>query len=82
MYIDQAMQLVSDVLDRLEAAERVRPVPQSVFYFLMANGATGPLTLPGLARCFPDAPAAKREAQLRRYAESVVDLLFDGFVIR
>jgi AcrR family transcriptional regulator len=82
MYIDQAMQLVSDVLDRLEAAERVRPVPQSVFYFLMANGATGPLTLPGLAGCFPDAPAAKRAAQLRRYAESVVDFLFDGFVIR
>ena len=82
-YIDQAMQLVADILARLEADQRVRPVPLSVFYFLMANGATGPLTLPALARRFPDAPADKRDAQqLRTYAESVVDLLFDGFVIR
>lgn len=80
-YIDQAMQLVADVLGRLEADKRVRPVPLSVFYFLMANGATGPQTLPALARCFPDAPAPLRKAELRAYAEQVVDLLFEGFVI-
>ncbi len=80
-HIGPAMKLVRDMLERLSANGRVRTVPLTVFYFLMANGATGPLTLPALATRFPDAPASKRRADLRRYAESVVDLLFDGIVI-
>jgi AcrR family transcriptional regulator len=80
-YIRPAMRLVEDILDRLAAEGLVRTVPASVFYFMMANGATGPATLPALASCFPDAPSAKRAGDRRRYAEEVVDLLLDSIVI-
>jgi len=80
-HIGRAMKVVNGILDRLAVEGRVRPVPGAVFYFLMANGATGPLTLPALASCFPDSPAHKRKSDLRRYAVSVVDLLVDGLVI-
>jgi AcrR family transcriptional regulator len=79
-HIRSAMKLVGEMLDRLSADGRVRPITLTVFYFLMANGATGPVALPALAERFPDAPASKRKADLHEYAESVVDLLFDGFV--
>ena len=56
--------------------------PQSVFYFLMANGATGPLTLAGPRPPLPGRTGWQaRRRSCGRYAESVVDLLFDGFVI-
>jgi len=80
-YIRQAMRLVQEILDRLAAEGRVRAVPVSVFYFLMANGATGPMTLPALAACFPDSPASKRKSDQRRYAEEVVDLLLASVVV-
>jgi hypothetical protein len=80
-HIGQAMMLVKDMLDRLVADGRVRPIPISVFYFLMANGAAGPLTLPALADSFPDAPRHKRAGDVRRYAESVVDVVLDGIVL-
>jgi AcrR family transcriptional regulator len=80
-YIRQAMRLVQEILDRLAAEGRVRPVPMSVFYFLMANGATGPVTLPALAGCFTDAPPSKRKRDQQRYAEEVVDLLLAGIVV-
>lgn len=77
-YVAPAMQLVQTVLDRLAEDGKVRPIPLSVFYFLVANGAAGPLTLPALAARFDDAPEARKPADLRRYAESVVDLLLAG----
>ncbi|MCX7619808.1 MAG: TetR/AcrR family transcriptional regulator [Acidimicrobiales bacterium] len=80
-HIGPALRLVQDMLNRLAANGRVRNVSLTVFYFLMANGATGPLTLPALAARLPDAPASKRKVDLRRYAESVVDIIFDGIVI-
>jgi len=77
-YVEPAMDVLRTVLDRLASKGAIRPVPIAVFYFLVANGATGPLTLPGLAECFPDSPAARQPADLRLYAESVVDLLLGG----
>lgn len=81
-HIGRAMKLMNDILQRLEADGRVRPVPIGILYFLMTNGATGPLTLPALAQRLPGAPATKRKADLRSYAESVVDLLFAGIELR
>lgn len=80
-HIGRAMKLVQDMLDRLAAQGRVRPIPLTVFYFLMANGATGPLILPALAARFPDTPSSRRKADLRRYAELVVDCVFNGIVL-
>lgn len=79
-HIGRAMELVRDMLDRLEEAGRVRPVSLTFFYFLVANGATGPVTLPALAAHFPDAPGSKRKPDIRTYGETVVDLLLDGII--
>ena len=77
-HVAPAMEVVGSLLRRAAADGRVRPVPLAVFYFLVANGAAGPLTLPGLAARFSDAPAARRRTEVRAYAESVVDLLLGG----
>jgi AcrR family transcriptional regulator len=81
-FIRPAMAVVQVVVDRLAAAGRLRPVPLSAFYFLVADGAAGALTWPALAARFGDAPASRRPADLRRYAESVVDVLLVGMGAR
>ncbi len=77
-YIEPAMGLVEAIFDRLADDGRMHPVPRSVFYFLVATGAAGPMTWPALAARFADAPATRRPADLRAYAEGVVDLVLGG----
>jgi hypothetical protein len=53
-----------------------------VLYFLVANGTAGPFTLPALAGCLHGSSRPRGPDGVRRYAESVTDLLLDGFVVR
>lgn len=78
-HIGRAMKLLTGMLARLEADGRVRPIPPTAIYFLIANGATGPFTLPALARCF-GATSTARGPALHQHAEMVVDLLLTGFL--
>lgn len=81
-HIGRAMTLLSTMLERLEADGRIRPISPMVLYFLAANGTAGPFTLPALATCFPGSSTPRGPGGVRRYAESVTDLLLDGFVVR
>ncbi|MEZ5142931.1 MAG: TetR/AcrR family transcriptional regulator [Acidimicrobiales bacterium] len=77
-YVGPANELAASVLRRLEAAGRVRHLDAAPFHFLLANGAAGPLVYPALASHFGRVVDTSRPAAVRRYAESVVDLLLDG----
>lgn len=77
-YVGPASELTASVLRRLEADGRVRRVDPGPFHFLMANGVAGPLVYPALAARFGRTVDLTRPADVRHYAESVVDLLLDG----
>lgn len=81
-YVAPATATVAEMLDRLRAEGRVRPMPAGTLHFLVAHGAGGPLGLTALAdllgvRADPSDPAA-----VRAYAESVVDLLLGGLAVQ
>jgi TetR/AcrR family transcriptional regulator len=79
-YISPVTRVVSEFLERLEKAGRVRHLDPGTWHFLLVHGAGGPLSLRALAERFggaPDDPQA-----VHRYAADVVDVLLSGLSLQ
>jgi TetR/AcrR family transcriptional regulator len=77
-YIEPVRQFGDEVLAQLHATGKVRLQSAGIMYFLMTNGAGGPLIFPGLAERLGTAVDPRDARAVRAYAEHVVDVLFDG----
>jgi AcrR family transcriptional regulator len=81
-YIMPSMRLVDTLLQALQRDGSVQPIPSGMFYFLFAQGAGGPFTLPALAARFGDTADPSDPEALHAYAHSVVDFLLAGLLHR
>jgi AcrR family transcriptional regulator len=77
-YIEPVRQFGDTVLEQLHAQGRVQLQSAGIMYFLMTNGAGGPLIFPGLAERLGAGVDPADPKAVRAYAEHVVDVLFDG----
>jgi TetR/AcrR family transcriptional regulator len=77
-YIEPVRQFGDTVLEQLHAQGRVQLQSAGIMYFLMTNGAGGPLIFPGLADRLGAGVDPADPKAVRAYAEHVVDVLFDG----
>jgi AcrR family transcriptional regulator len=77
-FIEPVRQLGEKMLAQLHAQGQVRTKWVGLVYFLMTNGAGGPVTFPGLAERLGTAVDRHDPAAVRQYAERIVDLLFEG----
>ncbi len=75
-YIWPVTKTVGRFLRQLESEGRVRHLDAGTWHFLMVHGAGGPLSLRALAKRFGGVPAT--DADVRRYAAEVVDVLLSG----
>jgi len=81
-YIEPVRAFGESLLADLHARGEVRTTSVALLYFLMTNGAGGVLAFPGLAERFGEGIDLHDEAARRRYAEVVVDVLFEGLETR
>jgi len=72
-YIGPVQQYGQLLLDELHAAGRIRTNDVGLVYFLMMNGAGGPLALPALAERF-----GGEVTDPHAHAVAAVDVIFDG----
>jgi len=77
-YIEPVRQFGEKILAQLHTQGQVRTKAVDLVYFLMTNGACGPITSPGLALHLGTMIDRQDPAAVRQYAEGVVDLLFEG----
>jgi len=77
-YIEPVRQFGEKILAELHAQGQVRTRSVGFVYFLMTNGAGGPLTFPSLAQRFGVAVNRHDRSAVRKHAEHIVDLLFEG----
>jgi len=77
-YIGPVREFGDMVLAQLHAQGEVRLQSAGIMYFLMTNGAGGPLVFPGLAERLGAAVDPSDPTAVRAYAEHVVDVLFEG----
>jgi AcrR family transcriptional regulator len=77
-YIEPVRQFGDQVLAQLHRQGAVRLTSAGLMYFLMTNGAGGPLVFPGLAERLGAAVDRDDPVAVRAYAEQVVDILFEG----
>lgn len=77
-YIGPVRDLGADVLDKLEAAGRIRPTSVGLMYFLMTHGAGGPLAFPALAAELGGAVDPTDADAVHRFAEAAADVIFEG----
>jgi AcrR family transcriptional regulator len=75
-YIWPVTKTVTRFLRDLEREGRVRHLDAKTWHFLMVHGASGPVSLRALAERFDGRPAT--DADMRRYATNVVDVLLSG----
>ena len=80
-YIRPVQEASEALLADLLRAGRVRTESTMLVYFLMTHGAGGPLALPALAERFGEPVDPADVDAVRRWAESAVDVLFEGLAI-
>jgi TetR/AcrR family transcriptional regulator len=81
-YIDPVRIFGADLMTRLQAAGRLRTDSVALMYFFMTHGAGGPLVLPAIAERFGNVIDPSDAAAVRDHAQTAVDVLFDGLVVR
>lgn len=76
-FVNPLRPLVEQLLDRLVAAGRIRPLPYATLHYLVVGGGGALFASPVEARLL-GAPAAPDQDIIRHHAEAVADVLING----
>ncbi|MDT9688597.1 TetR/AcrR family transcriptional regulator [Streptomyces sp. P9(2023)] len=76
-FINPLRPLVEQLLDRLIASGRIRPLPYATLHYLVVGGGGALFASPVEARLL-GAPDTPDENTIRRHAESVADVIING----
>lgn len=80
-YLAPAVRFMDAAIDGLVAAGRMRPIPASVLYILVAHGAGGVVSMGGLSGRLGLGNLATDDIALGAYVSSVVDIIISGLTI-
>jgi AcrR family transcriptional regulator len=77
-YINPVRLRFLSIFEQLRRAERIKPIPSEVLFFLITSGGTAPFGQAGLAARMEIELDPKDPAQVRVYAEHVAEVLISG----
>lgn len=80
-YLAPAVRFMDAAIETLVDEGRMRPLPASVLYVLVAHGAGGVLSMGGLAGRLGLGELTSDETALAAYVSSVVDIIISGLTV-
>ncbi len=81
-YVNPNRSLFLSIIEELQRAGRIKPIPSEVLFFLITSGGTAPFGQAGMAARMQMELDLDNPAQVRAYAEHVADVLINGIATR